>query len=91
MMDRDEIKVRLNGIVDELASIEHARWSHWQRYLHSKCEPQPDGSLVIPADLAARWKRQVETPYHLLSEQEKQSDRDQVQKYLPAIIAAFGR
>jgi hypothetical protein len=46
---------------------------------------------VIPADLVEQWQRQIETPYQSLSEAEKESDRDQVRKYLPTIIAALDR
>ena len=90
-MDQDEIKARLNGIIDELADIEHDRWAHWQRYLHSKCERRPDGSLVIPPDLAEQWQRQIDTRYESLSEEEKASDREQVKRYLPLIIAALDK
>ncbi len=47
--------------------------------------------MVIPADLAARWEKQIATPYANLTETEKQSDRDQVQKYLPVIAEALTR
>lgn len=57
-------------LVDELAAIEHERWAHWQRYVHDHCECRQDGSLVIPADLAARWERQIGTQYAELSERE---------------------
>jgi hypothetical protein len=76
-------------LVEELASVEHERWSHWQRYLHAQCVPGPDGSLVIPAGLADRWATQMNTPYAQLSEKEKESDREQVQRYLPVIAAAL--
>jgi hypothetical protein len=85
-MDTDQI---IDGLVDNLAAIEHARWSHWQRYLHSKCALQSDGSLLMPADLVERWQRQMETPFENLTEAEKESDRKQVQKYLPVIKAAL--
>lgn len=72
--------------VERLAAIEHDRWSHWQRFVHDQCERRDDGSLVIPAHLAARWEKQIATPYVELSEQEKHSDRDQVRRYLPTIF-----
>lgn len=87
-MATDEI---LDGLVDELASIEHERWAHWQRYVHSKCLKQPDGSIVIPADLVAQWERQIATPFEQLSDKEKDSDREQVQKYLPFLKAALSK
>lgn len=72
--------------VERLAAIEHERWAHWQRYVHDQCERREDGSLVVPAELVARWETQVATPYAELSEQEQESDRDQVRKYLPAVL-----
>lgn len=72
--------------IERLATIEHLRWAHWQRYLHSRCERQADGSLVIPAELVARWESQIDTPYAHLTEPEKESDREQVWKYLSTVI-----
>lgn len=78
-------------LVDELAAIEHERWAHWQRYVHDHCQRQQDGSLVIPAELAARWEAQIETPFVELTERERDSDREQVRRYLPVIIDAVTR
>lgn len=72
-------------LVEALAAIEHERWSHWQKYLHSKCTVNDDGSLTIPADLVARWAEQMGTPYTELAAGEKESDRDQVRRYLPLV------
>jgi|FEC22Drversion2_1045045.scaffolds.fasta_scaffold04493_2 hypothetical protein len=72
-------------LVDELAALEHQRWAHWQQYVHEKGERRPDGSLVLPAELVARWQRQIDTAYEDLSNEEKESDREQVQKYLPIL------
>lgn len=76
-------------LLEALAALEHGRWSHWQRYLHSKCIPGDDGSLTIPADLVARWTTQISTPYADLSEPEKESDRDQVRQALALIDGAL--
>jgi hypothetical protein len=51
----------------------------------------PDGSLVIPADLVKRWELLIATPYSELSETEKESDREQVRKYLPLIEKQLGK
>ncbi len=77
--------------VERLAAIEHERWAHWQRYVHDHCERKGDGSLVIPAELVARWEIQIETGYPELSEEEKESDREQVYRYLPTIIEVLTR
>jgi hypothetical protein len=79
----------LNGLMEELAAVEHERWSHWQRYMHSKGERQPDGSLVILPELVERWERLMATPYRALTDAEKESDREQVRRYLQTIIDAL--
>ena len=84
-----EAETLLNGIVEELAAIEHARWAHWQQYMHGNGVRQEDGSLILPAELVNRWEVQTATPYAELSEAEKKSDREQVFRYLPLIIAAI--
>lgn len=75
-------------LLETLAAIEHERWAHWQQYMHDHCEVTDDGSLVIPAALAQRWQTQIDTRYGDLSETEKNSDREQVRRYLPTIVAA---
>jgi len=81
----------LEGLVEELASLEHERWAHWQRYMHDQGVKNDDGSLTIPASLITRWERQIGTPYSRLSETEKKSDREQVTRYLPLIQDALER
>lgn len=76
-------------LLEALAALEHERWSHWQRYLHSKCIPGEDGSLTIPAELVTHWTAQISTPYADLSETEKESDREQVRQSLELIDAAL--
>ncbi|MER9001164.1 hypothetical protein NKH58_25480 [Mesorhizobium australicum] len=75
----------LASLIEELAAVEHERWAHWQTFVHSKGERLPDGSLVLPADLVQRWERQIAMAYDDLPEQERQSDREQVEKYFPII------
>jgi hypothetical protein len=81
----------LYELVEALASIEHERWCHWQSFLHSKCVPRADGALLIPADLVKRWEKQIETPYSELTNKEKESDREQVRKYLPLIVGVLNK
>jgi hypothetical protein len=82
-------KTSVNNLVEQLAAIEHERWAHWQRYMHNKAIRQPDGSLLIPAELVERWERQIDTPYPKLTDEEKESDREQVRKYLPVVQQHF--
>lgn len=76
-------------LVEKLADIEHERWARWQTYVHSKCKRQPDGTLVIPLKFVKRWERQIATPYPDLTRKEKESDRDQVRKYLPLVLSGL--
>jgi hypothetical protein len=88
-MNHAEIERLLTGLVNDLAAIEHERWAHWQRYMHGKGERQPDGSLLLPGELVTRWDKQIATDFAGLSEREKESDREQVRRYLPFIASAL--
>jgi hypothetical protein len=88
-MDSSHVKQLLESLLEELSAIEHARWAHWQRYMHGKGLKQEDGSLVLPKALVERWERQMSASYAELSEREKESDREQVRKYLPLIARAL--
>ncbi|MCK1714155.1 hypothetical protein IVA83_35895 [Bradyrhizobium sp. 143] len=90
MRSEEAVKL-LDGLIERLAEIEHERWSHWQRYMHSKAVKQPNGTLLIPSELVQQWERQLETPYRELSEKEKESDREQVKKYLPIIAEILSK
>ncbi len=85
MSVRPDLRLILDGLIDRLALIEHERWAHWQTFVHKNCVRQSDGSLTIPSELAERWQRQIDTPFSQLSESEKESDRKQVERYLPII------
>ncbi len=88
-MDEQDVTERLEAAIEALASIEHERWAHWQRYMHSKAELQRDGSMVVPPELVAQWTRQINTPYDDLTPDEQESDREQVRRYLPTVVAAL--
>jgi hypothetical protein len=88
-MEPEMLSNKLDGLLESLASIEHERWAHWQRYVHSKGVRQPDGSLVIPVELVERWEKQIATKYADLDDKEKESDREQVRRYLPVIESAL--
>ncbi|BBZ45443.1 hypothetical protein [Mycobacterium parmense] len=78
-------------LMSRLAAVEHERWAHWQQYVHDHGERRDDGSLVVPAELVARWDAQIATSYSDLSKEEQQSDQDQVRRYLPIIVDALTR
>lgn len=73
---------------EELAQYAHNAWSGWMEYLFSKCvegdEAMSDGTteLVIPPALVSRWRRQIQTKYEDLPENEKESDRKEADKIM---------
>ena len=75
----------MDELRETLAAIEHERWAAWQSWMHGRCERDGDGSLLIPAELVARWERQIATPYADLSEAEQRGGREQVDRYWPLI------
>ncbi len=82
----------MNDLREKLAAQAHAAWSGWMEYLFGKCMGEKSAlgqyqDITIPADLVARWSRQMQTPYADLPENEKASDRVEADKYL-AILAA---
>jgi hypothetical protein len=75
--------------MEVIASIEHQRWSDWQSWLHKILRenlPSPELEKVLE-----RWDRQIATEYSDLTESEKQSDRDQVERYLPVVDAIIAQ
>jgi hypothetical protein len=61
--------------VEKGAALEHERWAKWHKYMIDKQTPEN----------LERWARQSVTPYALLSESEKESDRREVRTYLPLV------
>lgn len=78
-------------LLEKLASIEHERWAHWQRFMHEQGERQPDGGLFLSAELISKWDRLIATPYENLTAKEQESDREQVKRYLPIIEENYGK
>lgn len=69
-----------NELFEKLADIEHQRWADWQKYLHSYCEVNGN-KVFFPIGFFERWERQIKTDYRDLTEEEKDSDREQVMRY----------
>lgn len=75
----------MSDIREELAELAHNQWSGWMEYMFSKCDTGYMGTLVIPAWAVERWKRQMNTPYEELSDEEKDSDRSEADKFMKVI------
>lgn len=66
------------------AAEQHNIWSDWMIWLFQCSHVNADGSVTIPAEKVHRWTRQMNTPYDMLSEEEKESDRIQVRRMFAA-------
>lgn len=69
---------------EKLASIEHERWSDWQKWVHKQLQWNGKVWELSPA-IVMRWGLQIDTPYNKLSDKEKASDMEQVDRYWPLI------
>lgn len=69
--------------VEEVAAIQHDQWSGWMEYLFSKCRKDPSAvdDYIIPEEFVVRWRRQMNTAYKDLPENEKDSDRKEAERY----------
>ncbi len=52
-------------VIEKLAELEHIQWAKWADHMLKN----------MTEENIKRWQRQVKTPYHELSEKEKDSDR----------------
>lgn len=59
--------------LDAEAAAQHDIWSHWMRWFFDHDTPEN----------RERWKRQMNTPYMELSEDERESDRRVVRQFFP--------
>lgn len=71
---------KIRELYELLASVQHQIWASWMTYLFSKCEQKEEG-LLIPQNLVDRWQGQIDRGYDELTEKEKDSDREQVDKF----------
>ena len=80
--------------VEPLADLVHEQWSGWMRYLFSKCREFTNASgeqeVAIPQWAVLRWRRQMQTAYNDLPEDEKASDRTEAHKFIELIGRELG-
>jgi hypothetical protein len=67
-------------LVEALADYAHDSWSNWVRYMFANLDEAH----------IQRWKRQMQTPYAELSEEEKESDREQA-RIIIEVISKLGK
>lgn len=75
----------MNKFKEALSNLCHEQWSGWMKYLFSKCEKTEAGEMIIPKWAVDRWERQMNTNYENLSEEEKNSDRTEADKFIKII------
>ena len=70
---------------ERLAALCHRQWSGWMNYLFSKGTFNLDGTWTMPKWAVDRWRRQKNTPYMNLSEEEKDNDRAEADRLIALI------
>ena len=81
MYEKMQTALKATLDIEVHADLEHEIWSAWMKYMFSKGVKNDDGTWTMPAWAVERWARQMNTPYSGLSEQERESDREQVHKH----------
>lgn len=65
------------------AKAAHDIRTHWIKYMFEHCDPiGPNGTLVIPKDLEDLWRKQMNTSFYGLSNDEQKSSYEVADKYL---------
>ena len=72
----------IGEVREKLSALCHGQWAGWKVYQFSKGTYNADGSWTMPKWAVDRWTRQMKTPYRELSEDEKESDRIEADKFI---------
>jgi hypothetical protein len=75
----------LGALRENIADVQHAIWSHWMGYLFTVAVKNEDGSATLPAEYVRRWSAQMRASYSELSQDERESDREQADRVLKAL------
>ena len=65
----------MKDLREKLAEAEHFQWTSWLKYMLNN----------LTNENIAKWKKQIDTSYNKLTEEEKQSDRKWADKVLEII------
>jgi len=92
MKKEKEIKEEIiKEFIEKGADLEHDRWARWQKYVHSLCKKNKDGSLTIPKERVEWWEKEIATPYSELTEELKEYDRKETRNYIPLLKKALSQ
>jgi hypothetical protein len=72
---------------EKMAELAHDQWAAWMKYLFSKGIFNEDGTWTMPQWGVERWQKQMKTSFAELSEEEKESDRTEADKFLEVIYS----
>ena len=64
-------------VIESLAEFFHNQWIHWMKYMIPIIEENNEETV----ESINKWKKQMKTPYKKLTNKEKESDREQVDKF----------
>jgi len=81
-------QTKKNDLREQVAALCHEQWSGWMLYLFNQCAYDGE-TVVIPIDVFKRWQRQMKTEYKYLSENEKESDRKEADRFIALIDARW--
>lgn len=81
---------------EKFAEIAHDAWAGWMKYMMERTiiVDKPEHRIcpqVVMEKHTDRWRRQMDTPYADLPENEKESDRKEADKYLAAMKPMLDR
>lgn len=82
----DLVRVNLGNLAaqrEQLAALCHDQWSGWMKYMFARMNGR-----TLPTDLHERSERQSKTLYRDLSEDEKDSNRREADRFLRLLGAA---
>lgn len=74
---------------NKLAELAHQQWSGWMSHLFTKSHRHMTGYYVIPRSYVENLQRQMSTPYNYLSEEEKEADRKEGDKFSELTTGEF--
>lgn len=78
--------------VEKGAELEHIRWAKWQNYLHTFLVWNNEIQMwTLPHEKKEWWDSEIRTPYSMLTEKQKESDRKEARQYLPLLSSTVSQ
>ena len=71
---------------EQLAYYAHDAWSGWMKYMFKKMKINDDGTATMPKWAVDRWTFQMKKTYNELSDDMKESDRQEADRMITIIV-----